>query len=377
MAEFTSALQSLADRVTPPDDAFQGLARRRRRRQRNRRIGAAVVALAVAGTGIGVALLALGGGDGRSPGTGGGYYVEIPSIPDGYDEKGLAILDAATNLPDGTVVDLYFYSADEENPDRGEVKDGAISIRIWNGFCHETEAGLEGSTWKVTVIASPVSQFGRIGGGRRGGYSPEPQQPPSVQAELGPHFEKLTGDQVKEVGAERMLVASNVAQLPADTCHRKYAFTQEGSYKSMPIDQPIWLPSGPFPQPPFASCPDPEDALPVEAGEFEAVDQVAQDVDVALTAGDNATLQHLADPSVTAFEGWTSTNSDHPRLSSNVPSGNYLPTVQSGCGALVALRTIGATLSSSSDADPMVTYLLILRPDGWRVWGQLPGDGRH
>ena len=60
----------------------------------------------------------------------------------------------------------------------------------------------------------------------------------------------------------------------------------------------------------------------------------------------------------------------------NIPSGYYTPAVPLGCGALVALRTVGATLAKSEGESAAVTYLLILRSDGWKVWGELPGDGR-
>ena len=383
MPELKGGLERLAELAAAPDDAFERLARKRNRMQRNRRIGAALLAFAVAGSGVGLTLVAFGR-SGIKPLPGlrirSGYGIQFPEAPLGYEKKGLAILDAATNLPSGTKVNLYLFGADVESPDQAVVKDGRIPIRIWNGFCHQTEAGLEGTTTKVTAIVSPVSGFVPAGGGRIGGgqYTPPPWQPPGVQAVLGPNFERLTGDQVVNESGQRMLVASRVIQLSAETCQRKYVFTKDGTYEEqVPVHQPAVLPSGPFPQPPFISCPDARSTLPVEAGSVEAGDEVAVRFDVALTNKDEKTLALLADPSVRSFEDWKSTKLRLPFAGNNVPSGNYLPQVPFGCGDLVALRTWGVTLSASgSELTPLMTYLLVLRRDGWKVWGQLPGDGR-
>jgi hypothetical protein len=41
----------------------------------------------------------------------------------------------------------------------------------------------------------------------------------------------------------------------------------------------------------------------------------------------------------------------------------------------VAIRTWGVQVSAK-DQHASGTYLLVLRRDGWKVWGWLPGDGR-
>jgi hypothetical protein len=53
-------------------------------------------------------------------------------------------------------------------------------------------------------------------------------------------------------------------------------------------------------------------------------------------------------------------------------SGFNIPGVSNGCGSLVALRTWGVGLSAAG-RDVATTYLLVLRPEGWKVWGSLPG----
>ncbi|TMK78402.1 MAG: hypothetical protein E6G47_09810 [Actinobacteria bacterium] len=317
-----------------------------------------MVALVVAGAGIGTSFIAFGRSNLKplpAVPVGHGYVIRFPDGPLGYEKKGLAILDAATNLPAGTKVDLYYFSAEEENPGETDVKDGRIPIRLWNGFCHATERGLEGTTMKITAIVSPVSTEVLGGGGRiRQPAPPPPWQPPSVQAVLGPYFEKVSGDQVVEQGGQRELVASTLFQLPAGTCQKVYGD----------------VPPGPFPQPPFTSCPNPDGALPVEAGDWNTTGDVASAFDAALTAGDTQTLHRLADPSVSSFGAWASTGSRHPSWTGNVPFGD--PSVATGCGALVHLRTVGAQLAPSDGENAAMTYFLILRPDGWKVWGQLP-----
>jgi hypothetical protein len=376
MTDLKAGLGRLAELVTPTGDALDRLDRRRRRRTRNRRIGAALVALAVAGAGIGTAVLALGRSRPKplpAVPNGHGYVIRFPDGPLGYEKKGLAILDAATNLPDQTKVDLYFFSVDEENPSEAVVADGRVPIRIWNGFCHATEAGIEGTTTKVTVTVSPVSTEIAIGGPYRppgaSPYTPPPWQPASVQAVLGPHFEKLIGDQVVNVGGQRELVASKLFQLPAATCQKQLRYTNGGSFEQVPMHQHVPLPPGPFPNPPFTSCPNPVGSLPVEAGDWNTTGDVASAFDTALTAGDAKTLRQLADPSVGSFEGWVTTGSPQPPWLGNVPHGDQ--TVAAGCGAFVSLRTIGAQLAKAEGETPDVTYLLILRADGWKVWGQL------
>ena len=67
MSDYRSLLERAAERVSPPDDAFEALARHRDRRRRTRRISSAALALVVAAAGIGVAVAALGGGRAPQP----------------------------------------------------------------------------------------------------------------------------------------------------------------------------------------------------------------------------------------------------------------------------------------------------------------------
>jgi hypothetical protein len=309
-----------------------------------------------------------------------GYYVLFPDGPRGYDGRGRAILDADSNLPEGTLVDLDFFSADMGTQARGVVANERIELRVANASCHETEVGLIGTDMQIVVTARPeYPHLGSMPIGGSPGRQPSPVlQPANVAAVLGLHFEQLIGDQVRVVEGKKMLEARQAYELPAETCTSKLLYTGNGSFEQVPIDHPMALPTGPFPQPPFTSCPDKNGARQVEAGDARDANEIALAFDVAITDGDAGTLRRLADASVSSFEGWISTGLPEPELWTDVPSGNYFPTVPPGCGSLVAMRTWGVTLAKSGgDPDPpLITYLLILRPGGWRVWGQLPEDGR-
>src|SRR5919197_324860 len=106
-----------------------------------RRIGAIVVAAGAIVAGVVAPLCALGAFRNRTervaattatPTRPLGFYVLFPDEPLGWDEKGRAIIDPETNLPDGTIVDLYWFSADLESPGQGTVNHGRIPISVAN-----------------------------------------------------------------------------------------------------------------------------------------------------------------------------------------------------------------------------------------------------
>jgi hypothetical protein len=340
-----------------------------------RRIAIAALALVLAAAGVAVAWWALPRNPGPSQETEREYSVDFPEQPRGVDGRGLAVLDAETNLPDGTIVNLHYFSADSETPARTEVREGRIEIRVANNLCHDTEVGLIGTAVRVIVTVRP--EYRDV----RSRPSPPPaspalsvlSQPPDVQEVLGSHFERLIGGQVRETDGERYLEASRAYELPAETCTSKLVYTGGGSFRQVPADQEMRVDTGPFPRDPFSWCPDPQNALPVEAGDFSEAGEVARDFDIALQAGDTEALAELADPSVRSFDqGWLPTGSSDPQVTNFIPSGFYIRGVGHGCGSLVALRTWGVGLSAAGQ-DVATTYLLVLRPEGWRVWGSLPG----
>ncbi|MGH2683434.1 MAG: hypothetical protein ACRDIX_09415 [Actinomycetota bacterium] len=378
MRDLDDRLRDL-DRLPAPDLWMNITSREPERIQEarlSRRIGVAALAFAIAAAGIALAWWALPLNS-RTPGAvrSEGFVIILPEESSGVDDRGLAILDAETNLPDGTIVALYYFSADVESPSRATVTDGRIESRVANNLCHDTEVGLIGTAVRVTVTVRP--EYRNLGFGRRPGASPPVPitQPPNVQKVLGAHFERLVGEQVQEVDGQRYLEASRTYELPSATCASKLKYTGDGSFLQVPVGEQVPVDTGPFPRAPFAWCPDARDALPVEAGEWSKAGRVAHDFDLALQAGDAATLSELADPSVRSLDqGWRPTGSPDPQVATNVPSGFYLPEVTNGCGSLVALRTWGVVLSySGQEGAGGTTYLLVLRPEGWKVWGSLPG----
>jgi hypothetical protein len=261
------------------------------------------------------------------------------------------------------------------------VVNGLVPIRTSNALCHQTEVGLIGTDVRIqiTVLPSYPSDQVSLGNPRAGpsNYSPPPplEQPPNVQAVLGSHFEHLVGDQVRVQDGQRTLVVATTYELPSDRCSSKLQYLDGGTFNEVPVATRLSVPQGPFPKPPFQWCPDAAHALPVESS-IQPPSDVAVRFDVALTKHSTAILRSLADPSVrTLTEYWKPTGLADPGAVENVPSGEYLPAVPSSCGSMVALRTWGVQVAADQP-DRSVTYLLILRPDGWKVWGWLPGSGR-
>lgn len=391
MADVDGRVRAWLAAFEPEPNGLERTLERRRRRDRNRRVLSAGLAMVIAASGLTGAYIAFrpgsevvrdrGFGPTASAPAGSAsdqYSVILPGTPRGVDEQGRLILDADTNLPEGTIVELYQFSADAESPGQSAVAEGLIEIRNANNLCHETEVGLIGTTVEVSVeVRAEYPSFaGRAG---RPGASPVPPrtQPREVQEVLGPHFERLVGEQVREADGERYLQTSRVFELSADTCSSKLVYTGGGSFEQVPVERDVHIDTGPFPRAPFTWCPDVHDALPVEAGHVESAG-VARAFDIALQASDLETLSELADPSVQSYEvGWHATGSADPQVLTNVPSGFYIPEVPDGCGSLVALRTWGVVLAEPAQEGTVdgTTYLLVLRPEGWRVWGSVKGSG--
>jgi hypothetical protein len=177
------------------------------------------------------------------------YFIRLPAEPGAVDSKGLTVLDADTNLPEGTRIWLYFSSKDSEGPAEEEVAGGTIRIRVANDECHGEGAMLTGSNITVRVTASPADRefilFGPVGPGPQLS-SPQvvatpsiwpsaPQQPEAVLAILGQHFENLTGPQVTLVGEDNQIQVSREYQLPANTCTERIVYLPGGDFRQVPV----------------------------------------------------------------------------------------------------------------------------------------------
>src|SRR5712692_9888532 len=102
------------------------------------------------------------------------FYIKLPSGPLGWDARGRAVLDAQTNLPAATIVQLYFFSADAEGPGMARVANGRLPIGVSNTLCHQTEVGLVGTDVRVEASVLPEYPAGSASGPL---YGPRPAPP--------------------------------------------------------------------------------------------------------------------------------------------------------------------------------------------------------
>lgn len=141
-----------------------------------------------------------------------GYWVVFPDAPEpvGDDSDGVKIV-ALTNLPDGT---LFGVGTERSGMCCPPVTDGQMVIDESNSACDlvsgDHTPGTSITIWTFADIGQHV--FGVPVG------SQPPQQPDSVLAILGAHFENLSGDQVVDRGGERGLVASSSYAWPEPLC---------------------------------------------------------------------------------------------------------------------------------------------------------------
>jgi hypothetical protein len=147
------------------------------------------------------------------------YSITFPleAGPPGDNPNGGATLIATTNLPDGTLV--WSQAEGIGGPGGGgtccpAVENGKIALRANNGACALPPGAPRGTGFIVTVTVRPEYRFGSS----LAGPSPPKIQPASVQAVLGPRFERLTGPQVRIEDGVRQLVATARFDWPGDTC---------------------------------------------------------------------------------------------------------------------------------------------------------------
>ena len=172
--------------------------------------------LIVLGLGIGIGFLSKTptSSSGVPPGssaTSEGHYLALASRSgsDAADQE--ARLYATTNLPDGTKVLIEAVGVEGETPVCcPEVHNGRVLLL--NRDCRSSEGSLPGEQLRVTVTVRPTFDPSLIIG------LAEPKeteseglaQPPRVLDLLGPHFERLEGEQVTTDGGDRQIVVSRV-----------------------------------------------------------------------------------------------------------------------------------------------------------------------
>lgn len=151
---------------------------------------------------------------------GSGYWIIFPDTTTPI-ANGMQVI-AKTNLPDGT---LYLASTDQSGECCPSVKDGEIVVRM--NDVGQLESSSEASscdsvhgiqTTPALVITITVDrEIGRHVRVPVGTTSP-PEQPDSVVAVLGNHFEQLSGDQVVTTDQGNELVARATYPWPEPQC---------------------------------------------------------------------------------------------------------------------------------------------------------------
>jgi hypothetical protein len=169
--------------------------------------------------------LASGSSSDYPPPPSSGYWVLFPTrISQGDGSR--AQVFAWTNLPDGT---LYQTGAAVFGSAAGQeltsmygccfsVRDGLIGLEADNDSCNTSIShGERSAGFSVTVTVTPAIQGHSAPPGVDDGAT---VQPNDVQAILGGHFERLVGDQVKDLpdGSGNELVATASYQWPEPQC---------------------------------------------------------------------------------------------------------------------------------------------------------------
>ena len=143
---------------------------------------------------------------------GDGYYILLPDRAEPVDDS--TKITAVTNLPDGTLIAI---STTTEGICCPPVRDSRITFTIQDQACYGSVGEHPGaSTFDVTITTKPDFEPWVVPGP---GLSEAPLQPDSVLRLLGPRFERLSGEQVREQDdGSRWLVAERTMSWPQPRC---------------------------------------------------------------------------------------------------------------------------------------------------------------
>jgi hypothetical protein len=295
--------------------------------------------------------------------------VSLPLAPDAVDRDGFYTFEAKTNLPEGTHVLGTVTGSNTSAMDEVEVSGGRVPIRIPNSECQWFGGRLQGSPIKIEVIVAVALIWYFPSAGPLpdpGQPRPSPNsQPPAVQDQLGVHFERLVGKQVRDHLGSPSIQVERSYHLAAGTCRSVYddVTARRSPVRPKPPPPPPRRPTDTYPW-----CPDVAKTLSVSGGNYNDAWSVARRFNLALIRGEQAGLARLADPSVETFDRhWV------PLRGTTKPGGptprEYPEDLVEICGHDVALRTFAAVLSTPR---AKAIFLLVRRNDGWSVWGERP-----
>jgi hypothetical protein len=146
------------------------------------------------------------------------HYIRFEGQTEDPSRPGVFSIELSTNLPVGTRIDRATASEyGEGGTCCPKIKSNRILLTLVNNNCHIVDGELRGSRFTLTIVAGPQVGYLLPCFGPPGGCKPQ-EQPASVRAVLGDHFERLRGDQVVVDGAERRLVFEHEFEFPAETC---------------------------------------------------------------------------------------------------------------------------------------------------------------
>jgi len=416
MSDPRTILERAARRIDPRTDAFERLERRRERKARNRRITAGVVALFVAIGGSYAAFSVFRDSNGGTIGGQGdtGFRPSptvaepLPSVAD------VSCTDAGTQIstpivqpqPDGvhimventTGADLGLQIQDfgGDNAPMGTTEIvRPIPPGVYGLNCTTSSKAAEWSTYETFEVQDPRGIW----------VSTDLTSCMSASGIAAASSTSSTGGIVGVQGTPVEVVTSTISGLlptdlvepagyPSTTDEANVRVVRDGkvvaTYHLFPDDHGGWYidsasacdgtnltslgssggPSATYPRGWFESCPDVAGTLPLEQGSEQDGADVALRFARAYLAGDAAMVADLADPSIPKEAIRTITGT--PDGISVFASGPEDPggMVEFGCGPEVKARTLAVVFDDGTNSASMdFTLFLVLRSDGWKVWG--------
>lgn len=397
MSDLKARLERLAGRAGARSDAFERLERRRRRQARNRRLAAGGVALAVALGGTYLAFNAFRGTEGTTPGTEPDTVrITCDRTTIQTDASAVVAQPAGVHVVvvNGAAQPLSFaFTPSAQGPfNATQVEPGA------------TELALQLPPGRVTFAC--IAEFGEAGTGQvqvdvldpQGLFVPfdltcggEPMlaTPPSAVPWPGAHLTEETPGPVEFVRSVAIgLLASDLLEragyplasnpvvravrdgevvavfdLSMGEAGRKAAHVScAGAGISLPLEP------GRYPRGAFEWCPQGPFAEPGQDWSEGASASALRFVEAYVT-GDEAAVAELSDPSVPPdAEFPVLAEGAEPAVIGTSASGGSL--VEFACGNDVGAYTAAITVDDGTDSASLdFTIYLVLREDGWKVWG--------
>jgi hypothetical protein len=409
-------LERAARRIDPRSDAFERLERRRERKARNRRITAGVVALLVAIGGSYAAFSVFRDSNGGTIGTPGDTgFRASPTVAEPLPSVArVSCTDTGTQIstpivqpqPDGVhiVVDnttgtdlglqIQDFGGDNAPMGTSEIV-RPIPPGVYGLNCTTSSTAAEPTTYETFEVQDPRGIW----------VSTDLTSCMSASGIAAASSTGSTGDIVGVQGTPVEVVTSTISGLlatdivepagyPSTTDEANVRVVRDGkvvaTYHLFPDDHGGWYidsasacdgtdlaslgssnaTSSSYPRGAFGWCPDLADAPEPGRNWADQASAAALRFVDAYEANDAAVLAQLTDPSVPSDAVWPISVSPGatPSLTGTNARGGDL--VNFGCGNDVDAYTAAITIDDGTNSASLdFTLYLILRSDGWKVWG--------